>query len=60
MSRHNQLVPIPSFEDWEQAVLAVVDMLVDVSNSFPRMEAKIFGQWDMEGGDIDGAVLKVW
>jgi len=42
-------------------VLNVVDTLVDVSYSFPRMEAKIFGQWDAaEGGDLEGLTLKVW
>lgn len=46
---------MPSFDDWEGAVLNVVDNLVDVSNSFPRMEAKIFGNWD-EGGDEGGAL----
>lgn len=38
ISRHNQLLPVPSFEEWEYGVLGVVDMLVEVSNSFPRME----------------------
>lgn len=55
ISYHNQLLPVPSFDDWEAAVLNVVDNLVDVSNSFPRMEAKIFGNWD-EGGDEGGAL----
>ncbi|CAL8097411.1 unnamed protein product [Orchesella dallaii] len=55
ISHHNQLVPVPSFDDWEAAVLQVVDNLVDVSNSFPRMEAKIFGNWD-EGGEEGGAL----
>jgi hypothetical protein len=40
--------------------LNVVDSLVDVSYSFPRMEAKIFGQWDAEGADTEGLALKVF
>ncbi len=42
----NEIVPMPSFEDWESAVLNVVDSLVEVSNSYPRIESKIFGQWE--------------
>ena len=37
---------MPSFEEWENAILGVVDGLVEISNSYPRMEAKIFGQWE--------------
>lgn len=40
---HGMLKAMPSFEDWEQAILSVVDTMVDTSTSFPRMESIIFG-----------------
>lgn len=38
ISRHSQLIPVPSFEEWENVLLSVVDRLVEVSYSFPKME----------------------
>ena len=46
MTHKNEIVPMPSFEDWESAILGVVDGLVEISNNYPRIEAKIFGQWE--------------
>jgi len=37
---------MPPFEDWEAGIVAVVDNMVAVSHTFPRVETQIFGQWD--------------
>lgn len=37
---------MPTFDEWEATILSVVDYMVEISQSYPRVETQIFGQWD--------------
>ena len=49
ITHNGELRPVPSFDDWENVITAVVDGILETANSFPRIESKIFGQWGQEG-----------